>query len=38
MGLYECLHCKRMIDTITTHALSVTFADFTGSIDIDVIG
>jgi hypothetical protein len=27
-----------MIDTITTHALSATFADFTGSIDIDVIG
>ena len=38
MGLYECMHCKKIVDTISTHALSVTFADFTGSTSIDVIG
>lgn len=38
MGLYECVHCKKIVETISTHALSVTFADFTGSCNIDVIG
>ena len=38
MGFFECIHCKKMVDTIITHALSVTLSDFTGSIDIDVIG
>ena len=32
------MHCKKIVDTISTHALSVTFADFTGSTSIDVIG
>jgi len=27
-----------MVDTIVTHALNVTIADFTGSYNIDVIG
>ena len=38
MGLFECIHCKQMVSTITTHALNVTFADCTGSTSIDVIG
>jgi len=38
MGLYECLHCKKIVDTLITHALSVNFGDFTGSTNIDVIG
>lgn len=39
MGLYECVHhCKKIVETISTHALSVSFADCTGSVSIDVIG
>ena len=38
MNLYECASCKRMVETILIHALCVTFADFTGSTSIDVIG
>jgi hypothetical protein len=38
MGLYECLHCKKIVETNITHTLSVTFADFTSSCPIDVIG
>ncbi len=38
MGLFECVHCKKMVDTIMTHTLSVTFADCTASTNIDVIG
>jgi len=38
MNLYECLNCKKMVDTIITHAFSVNFADCTGNCLIDVIG
>jgi hypothetical protein len=38
MGLFECMHCKKIVETLITHALSVNFADFTGSVNIDVIG
>jgi hypothetical protein len=38
MNLFECIYCKKIVDTILTHALCVNFADFTGSCSIDVIG
>ena len=37
MNLYECYHCRRMVETIITHAFSVTFADCTANCPIDVI-
>ena len=38
MSLYECYNCKKMVETIITHAFSVTFADCTANCVIDVIG
>jgi len=32
------MHCKKIVETLITHALSVNFGDFTGSVNIDVIG
>lgn len=38
MGLFQCSHCRKIVEVTLTYTLSVTFTDYTGSITIDAIG